>query len=207
MPINPNQIIQITAKGRYLDQDIANVFHYRVESIDAGSADDTLFLQEWLALFVAQFSLLLVTDYSFVGASLDNLTDGISFADVGTSATGTLVGDPMPSSVCYAFKLSRSTKITRNGSKRFAGVSENNVSGNVHTFTGVVKDDLEAFLGSALVVDANPDGTVNDVVLSPIIIGRTLNADGVYELDLSKINLVNGAVMNPLVTTQNSRKP
>lgn len=203
---NPGDIIRCTHFYTYLTQEVLNVFFWK---IGAGSESD-------LSLFTLSDDYLI----QFQGLVLDNLsdslvlnrilwenlTDGVEIVDFATTAAGAVGGEPMPSSVALGVILRRTNKITRNGYKRFAGLAETQVAGNLQLLSTPVKDNIESFCG---VIRNYPDydGAGGLVVLEPVIVGRTLDAGGNYEIDLSKVNPVITAQVKANVSTQNTRKP
>jgi hypothetical protein len=205
MVYSAGDIIRLTIKGQYLGQEVNNVFFFEIDSITA--PDISLFdmLDDYAAEFEANVLNTLSNQLTYSLWQIDNLTDGLSFDELSQNEVGIQPGEPLASFYALGIKLARSTKITRNGSKRFPGMVENLVNGNVHSIPPGDITQMQTFLGLPLTfLDYN--GLGDDITISPVIVGRTLNMSGVYELDLSKINQVNSALVNTFVTTQNSRK-
>lgn len=198
-------IIRITMKGTYLTQQVVNVYFFLIDSITA--PDVSLFdvLDDFVTDFDDSVMGTLSSELTYSSVIVDNLTDGVSFDEYSFSIAGVQPGEPLASFYALGVKLSRSTKATRNGAKRYAGLPENLVDGNQHSVAAGDITDIQSFLGTPRTY-ADYDGAGSTIVLRPVIVGRTLNVDGVYELDLSKINQISGAIVNPNVTTQNSRK-
>lgn len=135
----------------------------------------------------------------------ENLTDGVTFAEYAENVSGLAGGNAMPSFVSIGVRLNRSSKITRNGYKRIAGISENEVSNNDFVVAPAFQSEIEDMFSLSVEFD-NVSNSPDPYLMETVIVGRTLNGSGVYELDLSKINPVLSAVLNPQVTSQVSRK-
>ena len=202
---NIGDIIQFTVKQTYQDVVIINVDYRRIEEIDSNIDSTALIAQSYGNGWVSEVLPGLSSNLKLVEVKMDNLTDGISFGEWGFNNSGGEGGGDTPAFTCYAITLRRSTKITRNGSKRIAGVVEPYVEGNVQSFPVLYRDPMERFFGGQYRFE-DPGNPSSNYDWQPVIIGRTLNAQGVYELDLTKINDVVIANMSPNVSTQNSRK-
>lgn len=204
--VQDNDILQLTVFGRQQGQDVLNVFHYLyfTESVNNPSLEDIA--TAWGIEFDTKVLVALSTKLSYQRVLLENLTDGLEFSDGTYIASGDVTGEALPSHDTYSVKLIRSTKLTRNGRKSFAGVAENLQADGAVLLSAPQIQDIEDFCGLPLslpVASISPD----PVILSPVIIGRTLDVNGVYQLDLTKINPVTGAQLKLGVRTQNTRKP
>ena len=117
---------------------------------------------------------------------------------------GGVAGDVLPAFNAIGVKMLRSTKVTRNGAKRFAGVAESMQVNGQLIIAQAQKDVFEDFCSSQLTIpDLNsPEKEYN---IMNVIIGRTLVGSN-YELDLSKWNSVLSAQVADTVTSQLSRK-
>lgn len=127
---------RITDAQVYLSQGCLNVYHYKQIAGTAGSASDLLtpfiefIIPDILALQMAQ-----LTHVAFTCVNLDDLDD-YAIVTPAPALAGTLsAGDPEPSYIALEFQFIRSTRASRHGWKRIAGVSENGVSGNDITGT------------------------------------------------------------------------
>lgn len=125
-----------------------------------------------------------------------NLDDEEDWYEVITSLAGTQSGDTLPSFVAFYFKLARTSRSTRPGAKRIAGVLESwqtngAPTGGSPTAIAAVEDAIAATLN---------DGTVDYV---PVIQGWSLGEDNQYFRDGS--NPIQSAELIS-ITTQNSRK-
>jgi hypothetical protein len=180
-----------------------NVYHYVQDT--AGTADSAsnvaaAFLTTVLPDILAMQSESL--EHTLIEVEqLGSLTNYTTLVLIG--ADGTETGSDMPQYNSAAFKLVRTTKETRNGSKRIAGMTEENVTGN--NFTAGFKTEMDgvaATLESPLVsgsithlpaiVGGKYDTTVTPAVLKPV-------ANWVY-------NPISSVAASSRVTTQNTRK-
>lgn len=122
-----------------------------------------------------------------------------SFTDFGTlipdTTTGVVTGGALPSFVGWGFKLQRTTRLTRHGSKRIAGVAEswqqNGVADTPFATPGGV---LAAKFSIALQVDGTD-------IFTPVI----LHIDPVTHLP-TESNIISLGIYRGL-TTQKSRQP
>lgn len=201
-----DDIIQITVFQTLLGQSCLNVFHYRLDYIESAVTYSDListFMLEWsTGPRTIQNSACVTT-----GARLDNLTNGLDFIETVVSLAGTADsgGETMPPFVSWGYKLVRSTKLTRNGAKRFTGVSEQWLT------NGVPNSSFSANLAAVAAWLDDPiqvaETGSEDFTLTPVIVGRYPQGDAnVGELDLSRINDVAVAQFRG-VTSQVSRKP
>lgn len=106
-----------------------NVFHYIAANF--GNLLEQEIADAFRIATVPAFLPLVHTSVSFTQINVFNLTTldaGYELPLVGQ--TGTLVGDPMPSNTACSFRLNRTTRETRNGSKRFGPMNEGASNGN-----------------------------------------------------------------------------
>lgn len=207
MPLEINDIYKITANQSYGGQLMQNVFMYQYLNAAEGVGVPAQ-IQTILEAFKAEVGDVMrsvqVGAVNHVSYRFDNLTDGVTFGELLVNEAGLLENVPSPSFLAVNVKLVRLTGITRNGSKRIGGISEDDTSGNNLLWTPTEIANIQAAFGSAI---HNPVGAEN--IGAPVIVGRTeeLNEDGelVYVLDLSKVNPIVSAQVTAL-STQRSRK-
>lgn len=190
MAIVENDIIQLTLEQVYLSQICNNIFFYRLNDITGSPT---------YADIATAFALDVLNEINGIQSSgvqnsriiIKNLTNGIDIYETPNTATGDIGGGSNASFVAWAFRLVRTTALTRHGAKRFVGVAEASAGGNTPdaTILAALTAVEEALYG------APGFGTVgNEGAMYPVIVGRTeVGETGVYELDLSKINLVAAA--------------
>jgi hypothetical protein len=183
-------------------QQILNVYTFRVT---ATPADPTYagFLDAFENTFVTDIAAQQCDVLTHNRIEVDNLTNGLEFAakDISVQGGGSC-GSPAPPFVCVSIRMSRSTKITRNGYKRYAGLSSTSYEDGVLVTAAVQSWSLQV----AALLD-NPvswiDNNSETWTWESVIIGRN-KVTGDY--DLSRVNEVASAVVLENVTTQNTRK-
>lgn len=209
MSLAVGDIVKITDFQVSIDQDAENVYFYRIDAIPTPASGLTVD-EEVCGAFNADVRIFMLPfqsdQCSHRVTRMDNVTNGVDFATVSSTVFGLLSGDPEPSFVAANFVLRRSTLITRNGSKRVAGLSEGSVNGN--NWVGS-SGDLAAY-ATALAAPLM-DNTLPTPVpfATPVIVGRKIVGTGshgaIYGLDLTKINPIASAAFTA-VSTQRSRK-
>lgn len=198
-------ILRVTHDYTVAGQAAKNVFFYRVDTLTVSSVEPFAVLDELSSTWETAFGVFATTNTTSVKIAVDNLTDGLEFSEYTTGWTGGRTGAVAPSFIAVNVTLQRDTKITRNGSKRIGGWLETDFSGNNMTLPQSYIDAIEDYCATGYnFIDY--DGAGNDCTWSQVIVGRTKNVDGVYEIDLSKINNITGVLVSNLATTQNSRK-
>lgn len=208
MPLNSADVVRIIANQSYLGQLMQNVFFYRAGTLPTPPEGETLY-QYALSRFNAQWGIPVRaqqhTDCNHLFYRIENLTNGVDFAELQINTAGAVSGDPAPSFQAINLTLQRSSLLTRNGSKRMGGLPESATTGNLVNWAGGTYTAIQDAFGKPLLDSLGDD----DPWLFPCIVGRTLveNDEGefVYELDLTKINLITGAVITE-PSTQRSRK-
>jgi hypothetical protein len=83
---------------------------------------------------------------------------------------------------------------------------ESQVINNNPDLSVIFATSLRTFLASIIIIP-NVGFPTQSISLENVIVGRTLNAQGVYEIDLARVNFVESITIKQYVTTQNSRKP
>lgn len=199
-------ILQIKAFSTVQGRECLNVFHYRVNPFAV--IDPTSNLPELALTWANAYRELVMTSLSIntrlYRVIVENLTDGAQFTDQSVNLFGAVSQDEMPSFVSIGVTLRRATKLTRNGSKRFAGVCELSVVNGAMSLTAGQKGNMETFCGQIPELSGVNQPTVK-YNLDVVIVGRSL-VNGEYVLDLSKVNNVLNAQVNARATTQNTRK-
>lgn len=198
-------IVQVTHKYQAAGETALNVFYYEITA--QTQADEPLLT--WLDELSTQWDTGLreIWHTSTISTSIraDNLTNGVEFAEIATGWNGNQAGEPAPSFVAIPVRLNRTTKVTRNGSKRISGITEDLFNGNAVVLSGNQAPGIYTYCATSYLF-TDVDGAGNDVQITQRIVGRTKNAQGVYELDLAKVNPIGGVVIGANISTQNSRK-
>lgn len=202
MTMSVNNVIQLSVKSTFAGQRGLNVFHYQVTDPQA-TYDPTYVTTAFRVDVLAGLWANLNAGAVINAVEYRDLTNGVDlYEDAGTLA-GSLAGEALPPFACYAFRLNRTSAITRHGQKRFWGCPETSQANGVVIPAQVTAlNAWAAILAEPLLEDSQ--GQYNFGMV-PVIVGRTLNAQGVYALDLNKLNYVGSAQFVSL-STQNTRK-
>lgn len=203
MALAINDIIEIRMDGVALGEETTNVFYFQSGSIST-AAD---YLEDAVAQFitevVARITPVLANTTAFNHFVAKNLTNGLDFYEESNNLPGAIASPALPSQTTFTVKLTRSSLLTRNGSKRYSGLSEAGVTGNLINWVPAQKAALEDAHAEVLSYASTP-GTVD---LGPVIVGRTFDPiEGEYVLDLDKINPIASAVAGFYTSSQVSRK-
>lgn len=181
----------------YLGQDCLNVYYYRQIAGPAGNAGDLR--QSWGAAVLPAVIAIQVDDVAHVAIATKNLDVPTDFEilPLVPGTTGTLVGDPMPPFVAWAFRLLRQQTNIRHGAKRYAGVSESSQSLGVATAEVMAAlNNLADALGSDLLGDTG-------AIYEPRIMRRLLDAEGHL---IGYEDFPFGLAQYVRISTQNTRK-
>lgn len=203
--VQDNDILQFTSFATLQGQQVLNVFHYLYFSESAINPSLADVATAWGIEFDTRVVRFFASSLVYSRVIVDNLTDGLEFSDGSFVASGDETGETLPVNVTLSVKLIRQNKLTRNGRKSFSGLTEAmNLNGSYVEPAGAI-GSIESFCGDILslnVASISPD----PVILSPVIVGRTKDVNGVYQLDLTKINPIVDAIVDPILATQNTRK-
>jgi len=203
--VQNNDILQITTFASFQQDDVLNVFHYQYNFDGPQNPSLADVATAWGTAFDTAINPALSAALVYDRVKIDNLTDGVEFTEGSFDTSGDLAGETLPAHDTISFKLVRQNKLTRNGRKSFSGIIESFQTNGILSVPQVNIDDMETFLGQPLelnIASVAPE----PVFLNPVIVGRTKDVNGVYQLDLGKINFVQDAIMNPNVRTQRSRQ-
>ena len=201
MALSIGDIIRITLCQKLEDQTVCNVFAYVVDVLVGVVLQDDVQLA-FRQVVVPDINVIQSTAIDNERVVTENLTNGIDFTDNLVGGQGLQAQPALSTFEAMSFKYNRQTKITRNGFKRFAGVSAalqtdpNNLD---ISNTGVT--DLAATLGNVLVVPAQAGGG-QTATLTPIILGR--NPDGT--VNLGRFQRVDDVSPVERITSQVTRK-
>lgn len=194
-------LIRIIDNQNYISQDMMNVYYYRVTSPTGFTNDGYESILDWFETnILAPVADIQVEQLNHTTLQLVNMTNGIDIVERVENVTGTLTpttGQLLPSFMSIGFKLIRESLVTRNGYKRYGGLEETAVDGNLITL-------------STTLTDAIADGLKADVVVGlatlvePVIVKRPLGSPPVASYLYSSIG---DAVVASAPGTQNTRKP
>lgn len=184
-------------------QQVLNVQHYRVESATPGIPTFDECAQIFAEQYFGELSGIQSAGLTYNRCELVEL-GGV---DIGTyvytdNEAGTVSGEYTSTFTSYGVRQVRSTRLTRHGQKRIAGVPEAAVINGLVSATvynGLVLAAAALWDGFQTLEDPGAPG--NHIVVAPIIWGGfdALYPDGRY-------NYISGVVVNTRVTTQNTRK-
>lgn len=148
-------LIRITDRQVFLGQTVLNVYFFRVTSITGLGADYLTGMGVWFREnIVDKVAALQSSDVSHTEAFLENLSNGVdilTFEDMYPIA-GAAGSDSLPPYASYGFQLIRENRNTRNGYKRFAGVTEANQTDGIYTGGSTPITDLETALAADMVI-------------------------------------------------------
>lgn len=198
--ITLGDFLRFTIEQTMLNQRLLNVFYYQVMEW-TGNANYEDVVSDFLNNVVGSLIKVQHEFLTHTGLRIENLTNGLDDISIGYNIPGTYNETPvMPSFVAYSLKLNVSTKTTRPGGKRIAGVAEGLVANNVQTLSPGQVADLEFACETALSID---EPNLGDGQLRPVIVGRT----PLGVIDLTRTQPVSNAVVNDVISSQVSRKP
>ena len=192
-------VIQIRDCQTLLNKELCNIFYYLVAAW-TGNATPEDILTVFESSIVPAMADVQGVELVHTDLRMDNISNGLDFADLAINVPGTRVGAPvLPTYVAASFRLNRGSKITRPGFKRIGGIQEDQVSNNNFANVDPAAVAFAAILSVDVVINIpNPaSGT-----LRPVIVGR--NVDGTF--DLQRLNVVTSASALLNISTQVSRK-
>lgn len=207
MPVVENDIIRLTTQSAYLGIKALQVYYMRARDI-VGDVTYESMADDFSSKYAAQVNLYLHPSCVLELIKVENVSNEVDIYSKAYSLAGTAgtPGDALPPYVTYSVRQLRGSKVTRHGSKRFAGVPEGFQAAGVYTGGGGSPNQLVSFCSQAVTVD---DGGGNTLFLDHVIVGRTLvtppEGAPYYDIDLTKVNTVIGSDFRGL-STQNSRK-
>lgn len=193
MPTATSGIYEVVLEQTYQNQSIFNVFHYKhtldLDDVQEDCAD--AFDQDMLPAISTIQNLSVA--YTNIRAS--NLTGNLAdFNLVPSIAAGIVAGDVVVGFVAAPFRYNRETKDTRNGAKRFTGLSELFVK-----TTGFEPAFFTIMQTAALVFGTNID--VVGAIFEPIILRKPPSVGPIFTF-----NTITGVTAINRTTSQNSRK-
>lgn len=210
MALAINDLLKITSEFEQGSNTGMMVSMWRVSQMDVPSTYDVLAEGFQFTLMVSGgVNDIIHTSAKAVRTVVDSLTKPLEYGEFVGDDVGSAGGEPMASFVSLSIKQTVESRLTRAGYKRVPFISESVLNGNDFAGSLALQGQLEDFFGLNASITYTPtEGDPIDIVLVPVVIGRTLNSEvpPFYELDLAKINPVVGASVQG-ATSQNSRKP
>lgn len=164
-------LIQLIDNQSYLGQQVLNVYYYRF-ILALGSEDGYLELlnSEWEADVLPKITQIQNDALLHNSREWRNLSNNVDLFVDGTVVPGVNAAADTarePSFVSAGFLLRRESLVTRNGYKRFAGLSEQDISGNTWIGAPIYITNLETALAQDLSIGLIPSA-------EPVIVKRPI---------------------------------
>jgi len=147
-------LLQIIDHQTYLGEDLMNVYYYRW--FTAPALDNVVYtdlLDDFKEVVLDKVKEVQVSALEHTTLEIKNLSNGVDFALLVVDETGVIPAAEdalLPSYVSMGFRLLRDSLVTRNGSKRYAGVIETAVEGNEFVGYGAAIAAIETALSDNL---------------------------------------------------------
>lgn len=206
MAIGVNSLLEVSLSMQFYGQQVMNVWQYEVDTWPA-AVGAVAVGEAWWAHVQTAYRAAMVTSGarifdSVIVRELNNPTGELaeysipSASSDGTRAAGTL-GSFLASFNAVGVRLTVGTRATRSGQKRFVGLTEGDVAGNdvSATFIGLIDTLMDI-----MVVNLTLGAPAALTVLAPVVCRKDTTGAVIASQP------VLGHVINPYVTTQNSRK-
>jgi len=165
-------VVRIRDFQRMAGEDIVNVYHYSIleDGVLLSDVAQNFFLQVITPMRDIQSQLMdhISLEVEVVSGVFDSY-----LLPWGSVIPGNVAGEYLPPFVAWGFQLNRTNKLTRNGSKRIAGVAESQVSNGaaaagaasfLATMATALGEDLEEdaiAIASPAIVRYAPGGAVD----------------------------------------------
>lgn len=203
MIIPVGQIYEVQMHQRLFGEKVLNVFHYYTDTEQVEGPDNdfaiALFVQ-FEQFVAAEVCKIQNADVKYELISVANAFDYPNRYEATVSREGLQsLGGSDSSFVAFSFKYVRKHNHTRNGSKRFAGVPDNFMVGNLYTGSDAPLHNLANLLGGNMTGEDVQQA--NKPVFKPCIVHR----DEVKPYAIMYGNAVS-SVQYVGITTQTSRK-
>lgn len=193
MPTASAGLYKLVLEQTYLGSTIFNVYGY-LNSLGLDDEQD-LCAQAFDEDVMANLAGLQSVNLTYDSIRVINITGTLADEVITPGqADGDVVGNDMAPFVCAPFRYNRATKDTRNGSKRYSGMVEQNLVGE--TFTVAYLASLAAH-ATILQTDITTVGGI----FTPIIIGQETITPGLWNY-----NTLTSVQALDRVTSQVSRK-
>lgn len=200
MALEQGSIVRVTDFQTYLGQQVLNVYYYRYFLL-LGASDSAY---EELALdfkqnIVDSVRSLQNTYLTHTEIRIENISNGVDIYSLSPNVSGTVAASDvtvMPSNITAGYILRRGSRVTRNGYKRFSGLTEGQVSGNTY----VPGNDAQVEVIESKLADGLYLGAVKS--LEPIIMKRPFMEP--VGLNAFYAPIISAALVG--LGTQNSRK-
>lgn len=191
-------LIRVTFRQKYDEQQCLNVFYYKM-LVGGITNTPATFGQVWWEYHRVVWSDLVSNQVFFDRVVVENLDGDLSYGEymIPTAQdNGNQLGIPMAAFNAYGFQLNRTTRAVRNGGKRVVGVVEEAVANYgvlVSTYLTYAQDLGAKFAGDIM------GGVI--AMASPVIVGFP-HAERPERVEVH----IDTVTTRTIVTTQNSRK-
>jgi hypothetical protein len=193
-------LVKITSCSNILSQDACNVFYYLVAAW-TGNLTILEALEQWQEQVATPIAGQLAQDLDIGELSWNNVDSPAESGSISGGFYGTAAEGPVSAFTAVSVRLFGTTAVTRSGWKRIAGVVESSVASGVISPT--VLAIFQDWADESIVIPLTaPLSGTPDMVLIPVVVGR--NTDG--SLNTAAVNPLASAVVQNLMTTQNTRK-
>lgn len=198
MPFSLGDIIQTKLVATYQGQEIQNLLTYNIVTFGLSADVDTILdtLENFLLPLFVEIQL---EGLNWNLIRIDNLTDGLSFAERTVDISGVHITAASPSFVAGGFIKHVGSKLTRPGSMRMGGIPRLHIVDNAWLPSAPDIAALEVALGSEL---SNALPPPDDIEIDPVVVRRTNDVPPFT----FHVNPVTTFTHKPLITSQNSRK-
>jgi hypothetical protein len=206
MALSSGDLIQVLSFYTTGQIEALMVSYWRVENLEGVLVDaDWAEVIQYGIQHIARVRDVMSSTAKAYRTVFNNLSKPMEYGEFIGDDFGTQSGQAAPSFEAVSVKQQVPTRLTRAGYKRIPFVSDSLSNGNALTLNTTTKTALETFFGSPTEFETTVDGEIGNMTLQPLVIGRTKNAEGVYELDLDKIQEVSSAAVQSIVSHQVSR--
>jgi hypothetical protein len=190
-------LIRLTDFQTYLGETVLNVYYYRITEITGVTGDYLEIIhEEWYSKVLAAVLPIQGPTLIHTNREVRNLSNNLDYFMDSFSTPGEFDGDnALNSFTSLGFMLVRESLATRNGYKRYAGLSENQVQGNTYNGSLALTDDIAAALAMDLMLGLT-------ILAEPVIVKRPI-IPPVEDYVYSSI----GSAQFRGLGTQNTRKP
>lgn len=207
MAIDIGNVVRITDKQTFDAQQVLNVYYYNIDSTPGSTPDEIA--QAWWEKMNASIRAVQTSGVVHNEVLIENLDGTLDFGRY-VPATGSNAGtcietQPLSAFAAYGITLTVSTRLVRPGSKRIVGIPEA-YNGDYGVLTGAAVGLLNT-LGEDMTEDVS-FGLLGAGMMHPVIVGfpHPESPTG-RPARLERVDFeVTGYLVNPYVTTQNTRK-
>lgn len=204
MPIGVSSIIQYKHFQRLIGQDVLNVQYYIITAMETIADDLSDYVQPMFNLWTNTLRPHQSTGLSHVRGELYEV-NGLDFGVYApaTPVAGQETGAALPTFTAVKVQQVRETRATRHGWKRFAGLTEAQVSGNAIDPTWMDEwiNVGQVLFNGLTTLDSAEFPTTRSITFQPIIWGGNDPA-----FPLGRYSAISSVVVSSQVTSQVSRK-